>query len=112
MICATTFVAAWGERPITDITEVDVLAIVNAKKRRAPEQARALLILIKRFFDWAIDQRSYGLTASPCDRLQAIKIIGESNRAPDTSPTPRYSRSGERPGGWAIRSVRSIARCC
>jgi integrase len=72
-----TFVAAWGERLITEITEDDVLAIVNTKKRRAPEQARALLILVKRFFAWVIDQRSYGLTASPCDRLFATKIIGE-----------------------------------
>ena len=71
------FVAEWGERLITEITEDDVLAIVMAKKRRAPEQARALLILIKRFFVWALDQRSYGLTASPCDRLKATKIIGE-----------------------------------
>ena len=39
--------------------------------------ARALLILIRRFFNWAIDQHSYGLTASPCDRLKATKIIGE-----------------------------------
>ena len=44
------FVSIWGERLITDITEDDVLAIVMAKKRRAPEQARAMLILIKRFF--------------------------------------------------------------
>jgi integrase len=53
------------------------LAIVKAKQRHAPEQARALLILIKRFFGWVIDQRGYGLTASPCDRLFATKIIGE-----------------------------------
>lgn len=72
-----TFVAAWGERLITEITEDDVMTIINAKKRRAPEQARALLILVKRFFVWALDQRSFGLTASPCDRLKATKIIGE-----------------------------------
>jgi hypothetical protein len=71
-----TFVVAWGERLITEITEDDVMAIINAKKRRAPEQARALLILVGRFFTWALDQRTYGLTASPCDRLFATKIIG------------------------------------
>jgi hypothetical protein len=57
-----TFVAAWGERLITDITEDDVLAIINVKKRSAPEQARALLILVRRFYAWALDQRIYGLT--------------------------------------------------
>ena len=62
------------------------MTIINAKKRRAPEQARALLILVKRFFVWALDQRSFGLTASPCDRLKATKIIGELQVA---HPTPQ-----------------------
>jgi hypothetical protein len=38
------FVAAWGDRPITEITRNDVLAIINAKKRTAPGMARALLV--------------------------------------------------------------------
>ena len=71
------FIAAWGDRPISEITTLDVLEIINAKKRTAPQMARALLILIKRFFNWAIDQHVYGLTASPCDRLSRAKIIGE-----------------------------------
>ena len=47
------------------------------KKRTAPQMARALLIMIKRFFNWVIDQHVYGLTASPCDRLSRAKLIGE-----------------------------------
>jgi Phage integrase central domain/Arm DNA-binding domain len=77
-----TFVTAWGERAITDITPRDVLAIINAKKRKAPEVARALLTMISRFFNWAIDQQVYGITSSPCDRLKATKLIGE--RTPRT----------------------------
>jgi integrase len=73
----STFVAAWGERPISEISNFDVLEIVNRKKRSAPQMARTLLIMIKRFFNWAIDQQIYGLTASPCDRLSSSKIIGE-----------------------------------
>ena len=46
----TYFIAAWGDRPINEITRLDVLAIVNAKKRRAPEMARSLLIMVSRFF--------------------------------------------------------------
>ncbi len=71
------FVAAWRDRPISEITKFDVLDIVNAKKRRSPQMARALLIMIKRFFNWVIDQHVYGLTTSPCDRLIRAKIIGE-----------------------------------
>jgi hypothetical protein len=78
------FVAAWGERPVNEITKLDVLEIVNAKKRTAPDMARTLLVLIKRFFNWVVDQEIYGLDQSPCDRLKASKIIGKA--------TPRKRR--------------------
>jgi integrase len=71
-----TFVTAWCERAVTGITPLDVLAIINAKKRKAPEVARALLTMISRFFNWAIGQQVYGITTSPCDRLKATKLIG------------------------------------
>ena len=70
------FIAAWGDRLIGEITTDHVLEIIRAKKRSAPEQARAMLILIRRFFNWVINQHVYGLSASPCDRLSAVKIIG------------------------------------
>ena len=72
-----SFVAAWCDRPISEITKFDVLEVVNAKKRTAPQMARALLILITRFFNWAVDQHIYGLDTSPCDRLSRAKLIGE-----------------------------------
>lgn len=71
------FIAAWGKRPITDITELDVLAVIKAKRRTAPAQARNLLGHARRLFSWAIDQRIYGLTASPCEHLKPSKIVGE-----------------------------------
>jgi integrase len=70
------FIKAWGERPVSEITTADVLEIINRKKRVSPSKARALLILIRRLFNWAIDQHVYGLTASPCARLGNVKIIG------------------------------------
>ena len=72
-----SFVAAWCDRPISEITKFDVLEVINAKKRTAPQMARALLILITRFFNWAVDQHIYGLDTSPCDRLSRAKLIGE-----------------------------------
>ena len=71
-----TFIAAWAERPVSDITKTDVLEIINSKKRSAPKMAGALLVLIRRFFSWAIDQQIYGLSASPCDRLSVVKLVG------------------------------------
>lgn len=73
----TVFLPAWSAKPIDEISDLDVLAIINKKKRTAPAQARNLLGTAKRLFSWAIDQRVYGLNASPCDRLKPTAIIGE-----------------------------------
>jgi hypothetical protein len=71
------FIPSWGGRPITEITAQDVRAVVKAAKDRgAPYQARALLVIARRLFGWAIDQDSYGLTSSPCDRLKPKALIG------------------------------------
>ena len=94
------FVAAWRDRPISEITKLDVLEIINAKKRTAPQMARALLVLIKRFFNWVVDQHVYGLdhvTVRPADPREASSA--SRSRATDASPTPSYSHSGEPPGG-------------
>ena len=72
-----TFVPLWGEHPITSITRQDVLAAIEAvRDRPAPVQARNLLGYLKTFFSWAIERGVYGLEASPCDHLRAIRIIG------------------------------------
>jgi hypothetical protein len=70
------FMSAWEGRPITEITSLDVLEIIRAKKG-TPYQAHNLLGTIKRFFSWAIDQQVYAIETSPCDRLKPKKIIGE-----------------------------------
>jgi integrase len=72
-----TFMAVWGERPVSEITALDALEIINTKKRTAPKMAGSLLTLLKRFFTWAIDAQVYGLTASPCDRLKVKAFAGE-----------------------------------
>jgi integrase len=77
------FIAAWAERPVSEITNLDVLEIVNKKKRTAPQMARALLVLIRRFFNWVVDAHVYGLDRSPCDRIKPNRIIG---------PVPKRSR--------------------
>jgi len=71
------FVPKWGDLPITEITDLQIIAYIKNKKRTAPVQARNLLALLKRFFSWAIDQRVYGLAASPCALLKPSSLIGE-----------------------------------
>jgi len=73
----SVFIAAWGERPVSEITKTDVLEIIITKRNTAPQMARALLVLIKRFFGWCVDQEIYGLSTSPCEGLSGKKLIGE-----------------------------------
>lgn len=69
----------WKDRPITSITDLDVLAVIKAKMPDGKVGSRNLLALIKRFFRWVIAQRVYGVTVSPCASLQASAIIGETS---------------------------------
>jgi hypothetical protein len=73
------FIPVWGKRPISDLTDLDVLTVIKAKARTAPAQARNLLGIAKRLFAWAVDQRCYGLK-SPAADLKPIKIIGKKKR--------------------------------
>jgi integrase len=67
----------WGGLPVTAITESHVRDLVKAKARDYEAMARNLLALIRRIFNWAVDQRAYGLEHSPCARLKPNKLVGE-----------------------------------
>jgi integrase len=66
-----------GATPIVQISDLDILRIVNAKKKHAPAQARNLLGIARRMFAWAKDQRVYGLAVNPCSDLRPAKLIGD-----------------------------------
>ena len=66
----------WGDLPVTAITESHVRDLVKAKARDYEAMARNLLALIRRIFNWGIDQRD-GLEHSPCARLKPNKLVGE-----------------------------------
>jgi integrase len=72
------FVERWGNRPITDITAHDVIAVLDeAVARGAPYQAHNLLGHVRRLFNWAIARGVYGLDRSPCDRMKPTDVIGK-----------------------------------
>ena len=71
------FVSAWGDRLAADIAALDVLAVIKPVKAHSPYMAHSMLTVLKRFYNWAIDQHVYGLETSPCDRLRPAAIIGE-----------------------------------
>ena len=71
------FVSQWAARPIHDITQQDLAAIINSiKERGSPGQARELFGRAKSLWRWAIGCGAYGLTASPTDRLGSKALVG------------------------------------
>jgi integrase len=69
--------AGWWDRPIADITDEDVIRVIRAKAKTAPASARNVLGHAKRLFQWAIDQRTYGLKQSPASDIKPTAIVGE-----------------------------------
>jgi integrase len=71
------FIERWGDRPVTDITQHDVVSVIDeVVDRGAPYQAHNLLGHVRTLFNWAIGRGVYGLERSPCDRLKPKNVIG------------------------------------
>jgi integrase len=87
-------IPAWGDRPIVDITPLDVRALVRSIKERGFYQAHNTLTTLRRMFGWAIDQQVYDLQMSPCDRLKPKVLIGEKQ------PRQRILSPAELRGFW------------
>jgi integrase len=72
------FIPAWGKRPVSDITLLDVRAIVTGFKDRGKvAMAHNALGNCRRLFSWALEQHCYGLESSTCERLKPRSIIGK-----------------------------------
>jgi integrase len=68
---------SWWHRPIAEISDEDVIRIIRAKAKTAPASARNILGHAKRLFQWAMDQRTYGLKASPTATIKPDAIVGK-----------------------------------
>jgi hypothetical protein len=56
------FIPIWGDRPITDITALDVRAVIKRKRDDGKTyQAHNLLGHVRRLYNWAIGQHVYGI---------------------------------------------------
>ena len=65
----------WGERPITDVSRADVVALVDEIVDRGhPEAARLVFAYARRLFGWAVPR--YGLEHAPTDHLSLKDLIG------------------------------------
>jgi integrase len=76
-IIKAEFVKRWAARPVTDIAPQEVSAAIRAiVDRGAPYQAHNAFGYLRGLFNWAIGTGEYGLDASPVERLQPAKLIG------------------------------------
>jgi integrase len=71
------FVSKWATRPVADISEQDVLLVINAiVSRGSVGQARNVLGYISRLFQWAIGKRAYGIKLNPCADIKPEELFG------------------------------------
>jgi integrase len=66
----------WGSRPIHSITRPEALALIKAKARSAPAEARNLRNNASQLFAWARDQ-DYGLEVNVFADIKPGRVIGE-----------------------------------
>jgi integrase len=69
------FVARWGDRPVTEISRSDVIAMVEEIAEESPSAAHQALIYSRLLFDWAIERGTYGITSSPCHPIKVARLI-------------------------------------
>jgi integrase len=77
-IIGNEFMQRWAQRPITDITTLDVSTAIRAiVDRGSPYQAHNAFGHIRKMFRWTIATGMYGIEASPVDRLSPRDLIGK-----------------------------------
>jgi integrase len=71
-------IARFGNKPIVDIDDEDVVALLT-EKRATPATAHNLFVHLRCVFAWAIEARRFGLKVSPTVHVKASKLIGDRN---------------------------------
>ena len=75
-IVRNVLVAAWGTRPIGELTRRDVVRLVEAiDDRGAPIYAALVFSHARSLFNWAINRGTYSLEHSPCDRVKVGDLV-------------------------------------
>src|SRR5262249_29182315 len=101
----------WGGLPVTAITESHVRDLVKAKARDYEAMARNLLALIRRIFNWAIDQRAYGIEHWPCQLLKPNKLVASKASEPACYAIWKCGPYGGRRKPWAALTA-NFTKCC
>jgi integrase len=70
-------ISRWGERPITEISRRDVIALIEeiADSGRSAT-ARKIFAHSTKLFGWAVARGVYGIETSPCSAVKTATLIG------------------------------------
>ena len=71
-------VSRWAPRPIGDITRGDILRMIEQISDNSPSAARQAWIYTRRLFSWSLNRDTYGLTTSPCERINITDLVGSA----------------------------------
>src|SRR5262249_44674223 len=65
-----SLVDRWGARRLSDITDADILAVLDRISERAPIAANRLLAVLNSFFNWAASKNVKLVASNPCAGLE------------------------------------------
>jgi integrase len=69
-------IAAWGDKPIGEVTRRDLVTLVERiDDRPAPIYAQLVFAHARSLFNWAINRGSYGLEHAPTDRVRVGDLV-------------------------------------
>jgi integrase len=72
------FVSRWGDRPIGEVSDEDIVRLLNELTRSGrPAAASKMLGHARKLFGWAAAQKIYGLKRSPVADLSASELLGK-----------------------------------
>lgn len=77
-IIRNVLIAAWGDKPVTEITRRDVVKLVEeVADRPAPVYASACFGVARTMFGWLVDRGIYGLETNVCASIRISNLLGK-----------------------------------
>jgi integrase len=91
------FVSRWGDLPIGDVEDADIVRMVNdLLKSGRPAAASKMLGHARKFFGWAAARKIYGLKKSPVAEISAVELLGKK------AERDRVLSAGELRSLWSL----------
>ncbi|WP_144259718.1 tyrosine-type recombinase/integrase [Methylocystis sp. ATCC 49242] len=90
-------VAAWGARPIAEVSRADVRALLECVGERAPVMANRLLPTVRRLFAHAVDEEL--IARNPAAGIEPLHAETPRERVLDGRELASVRRAAERLGG-------------